>query len=29
VTALEASLAVVTRNAEHFERAGVRVVNPW
>ncbi|RLB65437.1 MAG: VapC toxin family PIN domain ribonuclease [Deltaproteobacteria bacterium] len=28
-TALEASLAVVTRNAEHFERAGVRVVNPW
>lgn len=28
-TALVHGLAVVTRNAAHFERCGVSVVNPW
>ena len=28
-TALVHGLGVVTRNAEDFERAGVRLLNPW
>jgi toxin FitB len=28
-TALEANLGVVTRNTDDFERAGVRLLNPW
>ncbi len=28
-TALEAGLGVVTRNTEDFERAGLRLLNPW
>jgi predicted nucleic acid-binding protein len=28
-TALEHNLGVVTRNTEDFERAGVRLLNPW
>lgn len=28
-TALEANLGIVTRNTDDFERAGVRLLNPW
>ena len=28
-TALEAELGIVTRNTADFERAGVRLLNPW
>ena len=28
-TALEHNLGVVTRNSEDFERAGIRLLNPW
>ncbi len=28
-TALVDDLTVVTRNVSHFERAGVRILNPW
>ena len=28
-TALEHDLTVVTRNVKHFEKLGVRILNPW
>jgi predicted nucleic acid-binding protein len=28
-TALEFGLGIVTRNTEDFDRAGIRLLNPW